>query len=117
MTADSAVVIAEASQHPLKALKIVYDGAGNSKLVTYFSDSGREVTPIARQNYQPAYFRANVIACRARTVYDTHSLTGDIVRYHIIPQERAVDIDNLIDFFIAENLMTRFRKSQEGGFN
>ena len=108
-TADSAVVIAEARQHPLKALKIVDDGAGGSKLVTYFSDSGRDVTPIARQSYLPAYFRANVIACRTQIIYGTYSLTGDTVRYHIIPQERAVDIDNLVDFFIVEHLMTRFR--------
>jgi CMP-N,N'-diacetyllegionaminic acid synthase len=106
-SADSAVVIAEARQHPLKALKIVDDGAGGSKLVTYFSDSGREVTPIARQNYKPAYFRANVIACRTQVVYNTDSLTGDTVRYHIIPQERAVDIDNLIDFSIVEHLITK----------
>ncbi len=108
-SADSAVVIAEARQHPLKALKIVNDGAGGTKLVTYFSDSGREVTPIARQNYQPAYFRANVIACRTNIIYETHSLTGDTVRHHIIPQERAVDIDNHIDFFIVEHLMSRGR--------
>jgi len=108
LTADSAVVIAESRQHPLKALKIVEDGAGGSKLVTYFSDSGREVTPIARQSYQLAYHRANVIACRTPIIYTTHSLTGDTVRYHIIPQERAVDIDNLVDFSIVEHLMTRF---------
>ena len=106
-TADSAVVIAEARQHPLKALKIVDDGVGGLKLVTYFSDSGREVTPIARQIYQPAYFRANVIACRTQVVYDTDSLTGDTVRYHVIPQERALDIDNLIDFSIVEHLITK----------
>lgn len=103
--ADSAVVIAEARQHPLKALKIVDDGAGGKKLVTYFTDSGREVTPVARQNYLPAYFRANVIACRTHVVYDTNSLTGDLVRYHIIPQERALDIDNLVDCYIAEYLV------------
>jgi CMP-N-acetylneuraminic acid synthetase len=107
--ADSAVVVAEARQHPLKALKIVDDGEGGTKLVTYFTDSGREVTPIARQNYQPAYFRANVIACRTHVVFDTGSLTGDLVRYHIIPQERAVDIDNVVDFYIAEHLMAMER--------
>ena len=105
--ATSAVVVAEARQHPLKALKIVDDGAGGTKLVTYFNESGREVTPIARQNYQPAYFRANIIACRTDVIFDTDSLTGDLVRYHIIPQERAVDIDNLVDFYIAEHLMAR----------
>lgn len=103
--ADSAVVIAEARQHPMKALKITDDGRGGQKLVTYFTDSGREVTPIARQNYQKAYFRANVIACRRRVIFDTNSLTGDLVRFHIIPQVRAVDIDNLVDFYVTEQLI------------
>jgi CMP-N,N'-diacetyllegionaminic acid synthase len=106
-SADSAVVIAEARQHPLKALKIVDDKNGEKKLVTYFTGSSREVTPIARQSYVPAYFRANVIACRTAVVYDTNTLTGDTVRYHIIPQERAIDIDNLVDFFIAEKLVMK----------
>ena len=108
-TADSAVVIAEARQHPIKALKIVDDGEGGEKLVTYFSDSGREVTPIARQNYEKAYFRANIIACRRDVIFETGSLTGDLVRFHIIPQERAVDIDNNIDFYITEHLMNKFK--------
>ena len=104
----SAVVIAEARQHPLKALKLVDDGKGGKKLVTYFTESGREVTPIARQNYEKAYFRANVIACRTAVIFGTNSLTGDQVRYHIIPQERAIDIDNPVDFFIVEKLMETF---------
>ncbi len=99
--ASSAVVISESRQHPIKALKLIDDGFGSNKLVSYFSESGRDVTPIARQNYEKAYFRANVIACKTETIYDTKSLTGDIVRYHIIPQERAIDIDNLVDFSIA----------------
>ena len=105
--ADSAVVIAEARQHPVKALKIVDDGEGGRKLVTYFTESGREVTPIARQHYEKAYFRANVIACRTRVIFDTGSLTGDLVRFHVIPQERAVDVDNLTDFYVIEQLLKK----------
>ena len=58
--ADSAVVISEARQHPQKALKIIEDNEKNKRLVTYFSESGIEVTPIARQNYEKAYFRGNI---------------------------------------------------------
>ncbi len=105
--ADSAVVIAEARQHPIKALRVVDDGEGGQKLVTYFTGSGREVTPLARQNYEKAYFRANIIACRRRVIFDTNSLTGDLVRFHIIPQERAVDIDGPIDFYVTEQLMKK----------
>ena len=103
--ADSAVVISEARQHPQKALKIIEDDKGFKKLVTYFSESAREVTPIARQSYEKAYFRGNIIACRCPIIFQTNSLTGDIVKYHIIPQERAIDIDNEIDFLICETLM------------
>lgn len=103
--AHSAVVIAEARQHPNKALKLIDDGKGGKYLVTYLSESGREVTPVPRQNYEKAYFRANVIAFRLPMLKETNSLTGDKVRYHIIPQERSIDIDSLSDFYIAEKLI------------
>ena len=106
-TAHSAVVISEARQHPLKALKLMDDKKGGHYLVSYFSESGREVTPIARQNYEKAYFRSNIIACRLNTIYNTDSLTGDRVRYHIIPQERALDIDSEMDFIVVEDLIKR----------
>jgi CMP-N-acetylneuraminic acid synthetase len=108
--ADSAVVIAEARQHPVKALKLMDDGAGGKKLVSYFTESGREVTPLARQTYEKAYFRANIIACHLKTIYNTDSLTGDLVRYHIIPQVRAVDIDSPADFMIAEQLIEYLKR-------
>lgn len=108
--ADSAVVIAEARQHPKKALKIINDTNNKKKLVTYFSESGVGVTPIARQNYEKAYFRGNIIACRESTIRITNSLTGNLVRFHIIPQERAIDIDNEIDFMICEKLSNIINK-------
>ena len=104
--AESAVVVSEARQHPEKALKIISDNVGDEKLVTYFTESGKEITPIARQNYQKAYFRSNVIACKTWVIYKTNSLTGNLVRHHIIPQERAIDIDNEIDFRICEKLIS-----------
>ena len=103
--ADSAVVISEARQHPQKALKIIEDDNKNKRLVTYYSSSSREVTPIARQNYEKAYFRSNIIASKTSTIIKTNSLTGDCVKFHIIPQERAIDIDNEIDFKICENII------------
>jgi len=103
--AQSAVVISESHQHPIKALKLIDDKKGGKYLVTYFEESGREVTPLARQSYEKAYFRANIIAFRTEVVAETDSLTGDRVRYHIISQDRAVDIDSTTDFYIAEQLI------------
>ena len=105
--ADSSVIISEMRQHPYKALKIVKDGELGNRLVSYFGESGREVTPIARQNYEKAYVRSNVIIARRKTIKETNSLTGDNVKYHIIPQEEAIDIDNEIDFEIAEFLLNK----------
>lgn len=109
--AHSAVVIAEARQHPDKALKLVEDGRGGHYLVTYHTNDGKAVTPIARQNYSKAYYRANVIVSRFETIKDFRndkSLTGNRVRYHIIPQERAIDIDSEADFLLIENILNRF---------
>lgn len=110
--AQSAVVIAEATQPPMKALKLVDDGKGGKYLVHYFTGKGRGATSTLRQNYEKAYFRANIIVCRTE-VLSTGTLTGDNVRYHIIPQERGIDIDNEIDFFIAEQLMKRKNNTNE----
>lgn len=105
LSASSAVVISESRQHPMKALKIIDENNFHGKLVHYFTESGRDVTPVARQKYPKAYFRSNIVATRPETIKNTNTLTGDIVRYHIIPQERAIDIDNEIDFLIVETLL------------
>ena len=105
LNATSAVVISESRQHPMKALKILNDKSGQGQLVHYFTETGKDVTPVARQSYPKAYFRSNIVATRPETIYKTNSLTGDLVRYHIIPQERAIDIDNDIDFLILETLL------------
>ena len=102
---DSTVVIAEARQHPVKALKIVKDSKNQERLVSYFSESGREVTPKARQTYEKAYFRGNVITFRTSVMEETNSLTGDQVGYVVTTQENAMDIDNEIDFEFAEYLI------------
>lgn len=109
-SAESSVVIAEARQHPQKALKISENG-GKAYLVSHVSGLGVDVSPTSRQKYEKAYFRANVVASRMRTIEkykDIKSLTGEKVCYHIIPQERALDIDSEIDFAVAEILLNKF---------
>lgn len=106
---DSSVVIASARQHPLKALKIKKEGK-IKKLVSYTGEKSVEVgRPLSRHIYCPAFFRANVIACRTKVINDTNSLTGNYVKYHIIPQERALDIDTELDFKITEFLIKNLK--------
>ena len=108
---QSCVVVAEARQHPLKALKIVKNESREEHLVSYFTESAREVTGMPRQHYEKAYFRSNVITFRGNVLNDTQSLTGDRVAYHLTSQENAVDIDSELDFEFAEYLLKK-RQSQ-----
>lgn len=108
-SAHSSVVVAQAGQHPNKAMKIVAD-EGKDYLVGYFTGHSKDVEPTFRQGYEKAYFRANVVASRAWVVNDLKSLVGEKARCHIIPQERAIDIDAPVDFFIAEKLMEYFNE-------
>lgn len=97
--ADTAVVVAQARQHPLKAFTI-----RNNALVPYCTKKGNAMI-FNRQECAPAYFRANVVACRMETITSTGYMYGNHVVPHIIPQERALDIDNAMDFVIAEMLI------------
>jgi N-acylneuraminate cytidylyltransferase/CMP-N,N'-diacetyllegionaminic acid synthase len=104
---ESCVVVSEARQHPNKALKIIEDINGKANLVSYFTQSGREVTPVVRQYYEKAYFRSNVITFRRAVLSDTLSLTGDRVAFQLTTQENAIDIDSELDFEFAEYLLKR----------
>lgn len=106
--AHSSVVVTPASQHPNKAMKIIADN-GKDYLVGYFTGQAKDAEPTFRQGYEKAYFRANVVASRAWVVNNLKSLVGEKIRCHIIPQERAIDIDAPADFFIAEKLMEFFK--------
>lgn len=110
--AHSSVVIAESRQHPMKALKLIEKNE-ESYLVSYNTENGKDVTPIARQNYPKSFVRANVIVSKTSTIKTMNSLTGDFVKYHVIPQERAIDIDSPIDFFIAEKLIEYFKEHKK----
>ena len=101
--AHSAVAMAEAHQHPHKAVKISSDG---KHVITYTTESSLDVTPLQRQSYERAYFRqGNVMVTKYDVLKVMRSLSGHRVRYHIIPKEHAVDIDSELDFLIVEQLM------------
>jgi CMP-N,N'-diacetyllegionaminic acid synthase len=94
--ADSAMIVAEARQHPAKALKLE-----GEYLVSYID--GEDPAPHNRQNHTEAYFRANAVAYRPHAVW-TDAVTHRILA-HIIPRDRALDIDSELDFLVAEQLI------------
>jgi len=99
---ESVMVIAEARQHPEKALAIVTEPDGSKYLKSYTQGNKKNISPGLRQEYKKAYFRGNVVLSR-REVIDTYeNIAGDKVGYTIIDAHRAIDIDNLVDFQVAE---------------
>jgi len=105
LEADSSIVMAPASQHPAKALKLVPDGQGGELVVGYISGDPKDAAPLLRQGYAKAYFRANLIAFRPYVLSKFNSIIGERIRPYIVPQDRSVDIDSPIDFVIAEHLI------------
>lgn len=103
--ADSSIVMAPASQHPAKALKLVPDGNGGELVVGYISGDPKDAAPLLRQGYAKAYFRANLVAFRPHILSKYNSITGERIRPYIVPQDRSVDIDSELDFMVAEYLI------------
>lgn len=102
--ADSAVAVAPAQQHPLKAMRIVSE-SGQDWLRPYVNSLTQDLAPVARQGFAPAYFRANAIATRHETLERFGSLTGKRVLPLVVPEDRSIDIDTAFDFELATLLM------------
>lgn len=102
---DSVLAIAEAAQHPNKALKI--------KKNFIFPYNGKNPINIGhkqnRKYYEKAYFRANIVATRVKIFEKYRSLTGKKNSYVLIPKLRAVDIDDRIDFNYATFIQKKYK--------
>lgn len=76
-------------------------------LIPYFAGQQVSETELATQTKQRAFFRSNVIAFRPENLWRFGSLAGQKIGLVEVPQSRAVDIDNEIDFAYAELMLKR----------
>jgi len=61
-----------------------------------------------RQSYPDVYAQTGVLDCiRAKTILEQKSTTGKKIAYFFMETEDTVNIDNPLDFFVAEALMNR----------
>ena len=101
--ADSAILMTPAREHPRKQVKVGADGV---HVISYITERGSHVAPTNRQSYEAAYNRQSLpIVSRRRTILELGSQTGEVVRYHVVPQETTFDIDTDFDFRIVEHLL------------
>jgi len=102
--ADSAIVMTPAREHPRKVVRVAPDGV---HALSYMTERGLDVAPSNRQQYAEAYNRQSLpIVSRRKTILEQDSQTGETVRFVIVPQETALDIDTDFDFRIIEWLLS-----------
>ncbi len=95
--ADSVVSVYEINDtHPVKIKKIVDD-----KLIQY--TPGLKENIFRRQDLTPAYKRNGGIYVSKRDVIMKDGLIwGKVCRPYIMPAERSIDINSMVDFYLAE---------------
>jgi N-acylneuraminate cytidylyltransferase len=101
--AHSSIIMTPAREHPRKVVKLAQDGV---HVVSYITEKGSHVAPTNRQSYAEAYNRQSLpIASRRDTILKLASQTGEVVRYHLVEQHTALDIDTEFDFGIVEHVL------------
>jgi CMP-N-acetylneuraminic acid synthetase len=102
-SAESAILMTPAREHPRKVVRVAPDG---KHAISYITERGADVAPTNRQSYAEAYNRQSLpIVSRRDTIVQRGSQTGEVVLFHVIPQATAVDIDTDLDFRIVEALL------------
>ncbi len=105
--ADSVVSVTQTDHwHPIRAKKIEDDILHDYCL--------EEKEGVRRQDMPPAYFRNGAFYSVKRDVLiNEHRLYGRTTRPYIMPPERSVDINEEIDFKLAETLLTECEKGKD----
>ena len=102
---------APAREHPRKVVRVAPDG---KHAISYITERGVDVAPTNRQSYAEAYNRQSLpIVSRRDTVLKLGSQTGEVVLFHVVPQETALDIDTDFDFRMVETLL--LEREREAG--
>ncbi len=99
---DTVITVSEAHRSPYFNM-VVNDEQGYSSLVIM------PVNEITRRQNAPLVFDMTTVAyvVRPQFVYDSDGIFSGRVRSVCIPQERALDIDTMLDFKIAECLIKK----------
>ncbi len=103
IAADSVILMTEAREHPMKAVKLAPDGV---HAVSYVSGTGADVSPSNRQGFPRAFNRQGLpVITRYRTLVHQGSQTGDRVRFQLVAPWTALDVDTALDFRIVEAVL------------
>ena len=94
------------NSHPLK-LKVIEDG-----MIEPYDPNWRE--GLRRQDFTPKVYKTNgaIYLVRRDVLMERNSLWGDRVLPFVMPPERSIDIDCLLDFQMATPMVTGYDETQ-----
>ncbi|MBI2047952.1 MAG: acylneuraminate cytidylyltransferase family protein [Parcubacteria group bacterium] len=99
--ADSVMSMKEVDDFSPKKMKKIKNGI----IFPYFEEEGEQSS--LRQNLEKAYKRNCAIYLTKTKCIQKGDLFGKISRAYIMPEERSADINNLVDFGLAEFFINR----------
>lgn len=105
--ADSVVSVVEVGgNHPFRMKRIV----GDDVLVNFIDQGFEDMRP--RQSLPPVYIReGSIYIARRDVVMKQNTMVGKNARALVIPPSQTINIDNALDFEMAEILFSRKMKS------
>jgi len=102
--ADSVRAIMESAKHPFKMW--ITDGEYLKPFIPGHLHGIKDAHDQPRQKLPKVYIHtAAVDVMRPRTILEKKSMTGKIVRYFEMNPEHCVNIDNMLDFRVAEQVL------------
>jgi CMP-N-acetylneuraminic acid synthetase len=105
---DSVISVVRSPVHPYRTLKINECG----ELEHFDSNSPETNFPMRRQEFGDVYIRNGAIYATRTSVIEAGTLWGEHCLPYIMPRERSVNINDDVDFLLAETLVRRNQESQ-----
>lgn len=103
---ESSVAITQIETHPFRMKRLLDDG----RLINYIDQGFEDMRP--RQTLPIVYRRAGSIYASIRSViFEKETLVGDPCYGHIVPNETAIDIDNIVDLETAKSIINMENKN------
>ncbi len=107
---DSVITICEAEHNPYFVMVELYD----DRLVPLIKDRKVLLGKTRRQDLPPVYrMNGGVFAVRRDVLMEQNTLFTSNTRGVIVPQERSINIDHIVDFEIARWLMRQRQRKRE----
>lgn len=103
--ADSVISVKELVDFSLKKFKKIVD----DQILPYVEDEG--ITPLPRHKLEKIYKRNASIFLTKTELVMRGDLFGQVSRPYLMPEERSVDINSLVDFDLAEFFMSKIKNA------